>query len=50
MSAWLIGLVAVIYALIAVDNFIGGDNPHGAMWSAYALANVALLWYELEKG
>ncbi len=27
----------------------GKDYPHALMWFAYALANLGLLWYEIEK-
>lgn len=42
MSAPLIALVAIIYAIIAADQF-SKDNPAmGVVWLGYAASNVGL--------
>ena len=37
------------YVTTCVSCIRGADYPHAPMWFAYALANLGLLWYELEK-
>lgn len=42
-------LAIILYLIIAIDNCMSKDYPHAMMWFCYGLANVALLWYELQK-
>jgi hypothetical protein len=42
MTTWLIIVVAVIYAVIAVGNLMKGNIGLFIMWASYALANVGL--------
>lgn len=42
-------LAIILYLVIGIDNLLKKDYPHSLMWVCYALANVALLWYELQK-
>lgn len=37
------------YSWLGISNVIQGDRPHAMMWFAYALAQVALAWYEYGK-
>ena len=37
------------YVTTCISCIRGQDYPHALMWFAYALANLGLLWYELEK-
>ena len=42
MSGWLIILVTVIYAGIAVEQLFKGNIPMGVVYSGYAFANIGL--------
>ncbi len=37
------------YSWIAIENLCDGDYPHALAWFAYALANLAFVWYEYDK-
>lgn len=43
MSAWLIGVIGVVYFVVAVDQFIKGGVGTGIMFLGYALGNVGLV-------
>lgn len=42
MSAWLIALVGIIYAYVAIEQFIQGNTPMFIVWVGYAFANLGL--------
>jgi hypothetical protein len=42
MSAWLIAVVGVVYAVVAVDLIIKGNMGLGIAFVGYALGNVGL--------
>jgi hypothetical protein len=42
MSAWLIGVVGVIYTVVAIDLLIKGSTGLGIAFVGYALGNVGL--------
>jgi hypothetical protein len=42
MSAWLIAVVGVVYAVVAVDLLIKGNMGLGIAFVGYALGNVGL--------
>ena len=42
MSGWLIILVTVIYAGIAVEQFYKGNIPMAIVYAGYAAANIGL--------
>jgi hypothetical protein len=42
MSAWLIALVGVVYAIVAVDLIVKGNTGLGIAFVGYALGNVGL--------
>ena len=42
MSGWLIILVTVIYAGIAVEQLFKGNIPMGVDYAGYAFANIGL--------
>ena len=44
-----IGVATLCYIVGAVGNLMQKDYPHALMWFSYAMANVGLLWYELNK-
>jgi hypothetical protein len=44
MSAWLIFAVGLVYAYIAVEQFIKGNPAMGATFAGYAFANGGLLF------
>lgn len=37
------------YLWICLMNIIQGDYPHSLAWFAYALAQAAFVWYEIQK-
>jgi hypothetical protein len=43
MSSWLIGVIGVVYFVVAVDQFIKGGVGTGIMFLGYALGNVGLV-------
>ena len=42
MSAWLIAMVGVVYAVVAVDLIVKGNTGLGIAFIGYALGNVGL--------
>jgi hypothetical protein len=42
VSAWLIALVGVVYAYIAVEQFVRGDVRTAVVFAGYAFSNVGL--------
>jgi len=42
-------LAIILYLVIAFQNAYDKDYPHFFVWVSYALANVGMLWYELDK-
>lgn len=42
MSSWLIALVGVIYACVAVDLFFKGQTGMAIAFGGYALSNIGL--------
>ncbi len=42
MSAWLIAIVGVVYAVVAVDLLLKGNTGFGIAFVGYALGNVGL--------
>jgi hypothetical protein len=42
MSAWLIAIVGVVYAVVAVDLIVKGNTGLGIAFVGYALGNVGL--------
>lgn len=49
MSAWLMGVVAVIYAATAISLWGEGRPGLAAAWLFYGLANVGFI-YDLMRG
>jgi hypothetical protein len=49
MSVTLIIIATICYLLTCLDNLRQQDYPHSLMWFSYALANLALVWYEYSK-
>lgn len=43
MSSWLIGVIGLVYFVVAVDQFIKGGVGTGIMFLGYALGNVGLV-------
>ncbi len=43
MSAWLLGLVAAIYAYVAFGYFNDGRVGMGVAFAAYALSNIGFI-------
>ena len=44
-----IATASVMYLVVCVSCMKLKDYPHALMWFSYAMANVGLLWYELNK-
>jgi hypothetical protein len=44
MSATLILAVAVVYTLVAYDQWRAGNPGMAVAWAGYAVANVGLAW------
>ena len=42
MSAWLIGVVGIVYTVVAVDLLMKGSTGLGIAFVGYALGNVGL--------
>jgi hypothetical protein len=42
MNAWLIALVGIIYAVIAVDSYRLGNTSLAIVFAGYAFSNVGL--------
>ena len=42
MSAWLIAIVGVVYAVVAVDLIFKGNTGLGIAFVGYAIGNVGL--------
>jgi hypothetical protein len=42
MSSWLIIVTGVIYAYIAVEQFLKGNSQMAIVYSGYAFSNVGL--------
>jgi hypothetical protein len=48
-SIWAISITSVCYTVTSIGCIKDRDYPHALMWFAYALANIGLLWYEIQK-
>lgn len=42
MSSWLIAFIGLVYAGIAVDNFLKGNFPMSVVFGGYAFSNIGL--------
>jgi hypothetical protein len=42
MSGWLIAVTGVIYAYVAIEQFLKGNVGMGLAYSGYAFANIGL--------
>jgi hypothetical protein len=42
MTPWLIALTGLIYAYVAVDQFIRGNSGMGIAYAGYAFSNIGL--------
>jgi hypothetical protein len=42
MSAWLIAIVGVVYAVVAIDLIVKGNTGLGIAFVGYALGNIGL--------
>lgn len=49
MGVYAIIIATILYMLTSVSSFRQKDYPHSLMWFAYSLANIGLLWYEINK-
>ena len=49
MGAWCLGVASLMYFLTGVSCIKDKDYSHAIMWICYGIANIALLWYEVEK-
>jgi hypothetical protein len=43
MSSWLIAVIGVVYAAVAVDQFLKGGVGQGIMFMGYAIGNIGLV-------
>lgn len=44
MSAWLIGFIGVVYAIVAIDLFRQGKMDLAIMFTGYCIAQWGVLW------
>lgn len=44
MSAWLTGVVTLIYMLVAFNEMYQGRPGIALMFAGYALANLGIIW------
>jgi hypothetical protein len=42
MSAWLIGSIGVVYAIVAADLILKGNSGLGIAFVGYAIGNIGL--------
>jgi hypothetical protein len=42
MSSWLIAVIGVVYAVVAIDLWLKGDTGHSIAFVGYSLGNVGL--------
>jgi hypothetical protein len=49
MSAWLVLIVGVLYAGVAVDQALKGNWPDVLIWGAYCVSNLGFLWRYLQQ-
>lgn len=42
MSAWLIGLIGIVYAIVAVDLLVKGQTGLGIAFIGYVIGNIGL--------
>lgn len=42
LSAWLIAAVGVVYAAVAVEQFVRGNHPMAVVFAGYSFSNVGL--------
>jgi hypothetical protein len=42
MSAWLIGSIGVVYAIVAADLILNGNSGLGIAFVGYAIGNIGL--------
>jgi hypothetical protein len=43
MSSWLIAAVGLVYAGVAVDQWLRGDHPMAIVYAGYAFSNIGLM-------
>jgi hypothetical protein len=43
MSTWLIAAMGLVYAIVAIDQFMKGGIGTGIMFMGYAIGNVGLV-------
>jgi hypothetical protein len=43
MSSWLIGVIGIVYAAVAIDQFMKGGIGQGIMFMGYAIGNIGLV-------
>jgi hypothetical protein len=43
MSSWLIGVIGLVYAFVAVEQFMKGGVGQGIMFMGYAIGNIGLV-------
>lgn len=43
MSSWLIGVTGLIYAGVALDQYLKGNRPMAIVYAGYAFSNIGLL-------
>ena len=49
ISVWAISISSVCYLTVSIDLLVKKDYQHSLMWFSYMVANLAMLWYEVEK-
>lgn len=42
MSSWLVGIIGVVYLVVAGDQLHKGNLPMAIMWAGYSFAQVGL--------
>jgi hypothetical protein len=43
MSTWLVAAMGMVYAVVALDQFIKGGTGTGIMFLGYAIGNIGLV-------
>lgn len=44
MSGWLIFLVTIAYAWVALDQSLKDNGPMALVYTGYAIANIGFIW------
>lgn len=44
-----LSIATICYLVTGISNICQKDYPHACMWLSYTVANLSLMWYEIQK-